>query len=211
MAGDSQEKEIALSTSLSLGEASEQRRRIILAAARLFCRQGYDRTTVRELAADVGMQSGNLFYHFKNKDDVLEAVMREGVLLATEAADRALAMAGSAQERLRGLFHAHIQTLLGPGHEALQVMLYEWRRLPPEQHQRLVALRDAYEERWQAVLDAAAEEGLCPRDTRLFRRYVLGALNWSMEWFRAGGGMEPSDLADRFLRFTLEGRTWTSP
>ena len=211
MMDDSKMKEPALSASASLGEASEQRRRIILAAARLFCRQGYDRTTVRELAADVGMQSGNLFYHFKNKDEVLEAVMREGVLMATEAADRALAAAGSTRERLRGLFHAHIQTLLGPGHEALQVMLYEWRRLPLQQHEPLVALRDAYEERWQAVLDAAAEEGLCPSDTRLFRRYVLGALNWSSEWFRTGGELAPSELADRFLRFALEVTAWTSP
>ncbi|MDA8345933.1 MAG: TetR/AcrR family transcriptional regulator [Thermaerobacter sp.] len=207
----SKETGSAAAASASLGEAREQRRRIILAAARLFCRLGYNRTTVRALAAEVGMQSGNLFYHFKNKDDVLEAVMREGVLLATEAADRALAAAGSTQERLRGLFRAHIQTLLGPDHEALQVMLYEWRRLPQEQHQRLVALRDAYEERWQVVLDAAAKEGLCPPDTRLFRRYLLGALNWSSEWFRASGEIEPSDLADRFLRFALEGRTWTSP
>lgn len=189
----------------------DQRRRIIQAASRLFCRLGYDRTTVRALAAEVGMQSGNLFYHFKSKDDVLEAVMREGVLQATEAADRALAAAGSARARLQALFQAHMETLLGPSHEALQVMLYEWRRLPPEQRQRLVALRDAYEARWQAVLDEAAVEGLCPTDTHLFRRYVLGALNWSSEWFHSSGGLNPAALAERFLQFTLEGRTWISP
>jgi len=51
------------------------RGRVLRAAAYLFHLQGYSRTTVREIAQVVGIQSGSLFHHFKTKEDILCAVM----------------------------------------------------------------------------------------------------------------------------------------
>ena len=63
------------------GERDDGNRRqaLISAAAQLFKRQGYDATSTREIAALVGMQSGSPFYHFGNKQDLLLAVMVEGM------------------------------------------------------------------------------------------------------------------------------------
>ena len=56
-----------------------RRNELILTAARLFREQGYERTTVRELAGAVGLQSGSLFHHFRNKEEILLAVMANGI------------------------------------------------------------------------------------------------------------------------------------
>ena len=51
--------------------------RLLLGAAYLFHKQGYAKTTVRELANFIGIQSGSLFHHFTSKDDILANVMKQ--------------------------------------------------------------------------------------------------------------------------------------
>ena len=77
------------------GERDDGNRRqaLISAAAQLFKRQGYDATSTREIAAQVGMQSGSPFYHFGNKQDLLLAVMVEGM---KQAIARQMAACGHA-------------------------------------------------------------------------------------------------------------------
>jgi AcrR family transcriptional regulator len=55
--------------------------KLMRAAAHLFKTRGYERTTVRELGAAVGIQSGSLFHHFKSKDDILLSVMEETIII----------------------------------------------------------------------------------------------------------------------------------
>src|SRR5215204_5262941 len=61
-----------------------RRRALILGAARLFRRQGFDATSTRDIAAAAGMQSGSPFYHFKSKQALLFAVMEEGMRSALD-------------------------------------------------------------------------------------------------------------------------------
>ena len=185
-------------------EPASRRKEIVEAAARLFCQRGYQHTSVRDLAEAVGMQSGSLFYYFKSKEELLVAVMEEGIRRAEAGVEQALALARTPRERLRSLFAGHLEALLGEAREPMAVLLYEWQNLSAGAQARVVELRDAYERRWQVVLDEAAAAGLIPRDTRLWRRYVLGALNWTSVWYRSGGELGVRELADRFLGFALK-------
>ena len=56
------------------------RGRLLLGAAYLFYKQGYDKTTVRQLGEFIGIQSGSLFHHFKSKDDILATVMEQTII-----------------------------------------------------------------------------------------------------------------------------------
>ena len=71
-------------------EEKSRREALIDAASHLFRSKGYERTSVRDLAQAVGMQSGSLFYHFRSKAEILEAVMAQGVGDITENARQAL-------------------------------------------------------------------------------------------------------------------------
>jgi LmbE family N-acetylglucosaminyl deacetylase len=48
---------------------------ILAAAASRFRRQGFERTSVREIAQAMGMTSGSLFYHFATKEELLVTIM----------------------------------------------------------------------------------------------------------------------------------------
>ena len=92
-----------------------RRRALILGAARLFRRKGFDATSTRDIAAAAGMQSGSPFYHFKTKQALLFAVMEEGMRSALERQRRLLAELAEAdpQEKLRRLVRNHFEVLLG--------------------------------------------------------------------------------------------------
>lgn len=53
----------------------DSRERIIIAANRLFYIKGYNQTSFADVADEVGISKGNLHYHFRSKDDLLEAII----------------------------------------------------------------------------------------------------------------------------------------
>jgi len=179
-------------------EDPARRRELVAAAARLFRRYGYERTTAREIARTFGVQSGSIFYHFESKEALLVAVMLEGMRQFVEAARGPLANARTPLERLRALFYGHLVALHGGGDEQA-VVIQEWRSLSAKPRKRVVALRDEVEAMWREVLDEAAAAGLVTGDLRLLRLAMLGALNWTLQWYQRDGPLGVRELADGLL------------
>lgn len=164
-----------------------RRRKLILGAARLFRRKGFDGTSTRDIAAAAGMQSGSPFYHFESKQALLFAVMEQGMRHAVERQEQAIAAAGMDRlrppEQLRLLVRNHFEILLGPGSDFIPVMLYEARSITARQHAALSELRSTYEADWEPVLQALHASGRLKADVKLARLMIFGALNWSVQWF----------------------------
>jgi len=173
-----------------------RRRKLILGAARLFRRKGFDATSTRDIASAAGMQSGSPFYHFKSKQALLFAVMEEGMRSALErqgeALRRAEAQAPDSAGRLRLLIRNHFEVLLGAGSDYIPVMLYEARSITTRQRTVLAALQGEYEAPWLPVLEALRADGRLQADVRLARLLIFGALNWSVQWYdrRKGAGLD---------------------
>ncbi|WP_226576265.1 TetR/AcrR family transcriptional regulator [Acuticoccus sediminis] len=55
--------------------AQDTREQIVEAADRLFYEQGFDTTSFADIASVVGLSRGNFYYHFKTKDEILDAVI----------------------------------------------------------------------------------------------------------------------------------------
>lgn len=162
-----------------------RRRALILGAARLFRRKGFDATSTRDIAAAAGMQSGSPFYHFKTKQALLFAVMEEGMRSALERQQAVVAAIDlpDAESQLRRLVRNHLEVLLGTGSDFYPVMLYEARSITPRQRATVSALKSEYEGVWDPVLRALHEEGRLQADVKLARLLIFGALNWSVQWF----------------------------
>ena len=56
-------------------EAAERRNEILDVAERLFCTNGYDNTSTNDILAEIGIARGTLYYHFKSKEDILDAMI----------------------------------------------------------------------------------------------------------------------------------------
>ena len=56
-------------------EAAERRNEILDVAEWLFCTRGYDNTSTNDILAEIGIARGILYYHFKSKEDILDAMI----------------------------------------------------------------------------------------------------------------------------------------
>ncbi|WP_019143040.1 TetR/AcrR family transcriptional regulator [Noviherbaspirillum massiliense] len=184
-------------------EEDSRRSELITKSARLFREKGYEKTTVRDIAAAAGMQAGSWFYHFKTKQDILVAVMEQGMTRSLQDIEAILARGLPPRETFRQLVRTHLQTLLAPNNDFIAVLLYEGRSLDEQARTRIVALTDRYEALWDGVIEALHSSGEWPSPTRFDRLFLFGTLNWTAQWFRSGAGTSIEDLAEQAIQFLL--------
>ena len=172
-------------------------------AAHLFRNKGFERTTVRDLAGAVGIQSGSIFHHFKSKDEILQSVMEETVVYNTALLRAALADARNQRERVLALIRCELQSIMGGTGEAMGVLVYEWRSLSEGGRQYILGLRETYEQIWLDVLGEAHQAGFFQTDPFILRRFLTGALSWTATWFRPEGPMSLDQLAEQALTLVI--------
>ncbi|SFX03286.1 transcriptional regulator, TetR family [Pseudomonas sp. NFACC49-2] len=187
-----------------LTDPDSARGKLLQTAAHLFRNKGFERTTVRDLASAVGIQSGSIFHHFKSKDEILRAVMEETIRYNTALMRAALAEAGNVREQVLALIRCELQSIMGGTGEAMAVLVYEWRSLSEQGQKQVLALRDIYEDLWLEVLGQAKDAGYIRGDVFITRRFLTGALSWTTTWFRAEGSLSLDDLAEQALILVLE-------
>lgn len=182
-----------------------RREDLLRVCARLFREKGFDGTSIRDISQAAGMHSGSPFYHFKSKQEMLLAVMEQGLTEGLRHLEAVAALKRSPQERFRRLVRVHLGTLCEDGRDFIPVMLYDWRSLTPANRRRVIALKDRYDALWQKVTDDLQAQGLMPGDRQLARLFTFGVLNWTARWYRAGGRKSLDEIAGEASRFLLRG------
>ncbi len=189
------------------GPAADARRREILASAsRLFRERGLHDAGMREIAAELGMTAGNLYYYFGSKQDLLAYCQESALAELLELAERVRARPARADARLFELLAGHVR-VLNESHPGSLAHL-EVEALAPPARARLLVRRKRYERAYRELIESGAAAGVFrPADARLATLALLGAVNWTVKWFDAGGrkGVEAvaAELAELLVRGLL--------
>jgi AcrR family transcriptional regulator len=185
-------------------EETNRRAAIVRAAGRLFHEKGYSATTIRDIANAVGMRSGSPFYHFRTKHDMLRAVVLEGIGSMTEAVAKAASSGKPPRATFEAMLRAHLGQLLGEqGRDFAATLLHETRHLDPEELAEVVAFKDRYEAMWQKALQDLKRAGLIADDSQVARLFLMGALNWTVQWYRPDGPRSIGQIARQLASFLL--------
>ncbi|HYX37632.1 MAG TPA: TetR/AcrR family transcriptional regulator [Oligoflexus sp.] len=186
-----------------ISDPESPRGRIIHESSKLFAERGFEKTTVRDIAAAVGIQSGSLFHHFKVKEDILKAIMEEAVRVCIARQEEAVAGVQTPHEKLRMLIRSELETIHGPTGRSMSILVMEWRSISESNQRELLTLREHYERFWFQVLEENAE-ALAIDDVVLLRRLLSGSLSWSTYWYRNDGDTNLDQLADYCLALALK-------
>lgn len=184
------------------------RQRILEAAARMFRAKGYSGARLTEIAKLAGIQVGSLYYHFRSREALVAEVMAIGLAQTVAAYERALdalpAEADSAT-RIRTAVETHVLQLIEPG-DFPGAMLKLAGEVPPDLRDLHRAGERAYGRMWQKLLEQAHAAGVIRSDANIsvLRLLILGAMNWSIEWYRPGAGPAPA-VARQCSNFVLHG------
>ena len=160
--------------------------RIRKAALHLFARYGYAAVSMRQIAAEVGVQAGALYNYTPDKQSLLYRLMRDHMeeLLA---AQKGLPPQDCALDALRQFVGFHIRFHMQRPEEVF-IAYMELRNLTPENFAEIEALRRDYEDALQGILVAGQAEGVFAlQDAKIATLAVIAMLNGVMTWYRAGG------------------------
>jgi TetR/AcrR family transcriptional regulator, cholesterol catabolism regulator len=184
-------------------QEGNRREDLLGVCARLFREKGFDGTSIRDISRAAGMHSGSPFYHFKSKQEMLVAVMEQGLTEGLRHLEAVAALKLPPAGKFRKLVRAHLGTICEDGRDFIPVMLYDWRSLTPANRRRVIALKDRYDALWQRVTDELIAAGMMRGDPQLARLFTFGVLNWTARWYHAGGRKSLDEIAEEAASFLL--------
>jgi AcrR family transcriptional regulator len=184
---------------------SEARRlEILRAAAATFRERGFASAGMREIAEQADLSAGNLYHYFEGKNEILFFCQDRALDRMQRALEEAGKAGGSPADRLARVLEAHVVCILddlagGAAH-------LEVHALPAELRDRIVAKRDRYERAIRGLVARGIEEGeFSPGDPDLLARAMLGAVNWSAQWFRSDGRRSARSVGRHLAAYLVRG------
>jgi AcrR family transcriptional regulator len=186
------------------GRPGYDRDRVRAIAVELFNEQGYDATSVADVAQRLGLTKSALYHHFPSKDALLEVALDEALGGLEAAIDAASTLDAPAVDRLRHVIRAATDVLLAHlpsvtlllrvrGNSAVEVAALERRR--------------RFDQRVTAMVAAAQAEGDIRGDVDapVVARLLFGMINSVVEWYRPGGAIDGERLGHDILAVILDG------
>src|SRR6188474_3475242 len=125
---------------------------ILKSAAKAFRRLGYHGATVEQIAAALHMKKGNLYYYFKNKEEILFACHQYSLDRLLQLLDDIEQSDLPADEKLRRLVVAFVHTILDELHGT--ALFLELEALTPTHLKAVIVRRDMFDHGVRKVLEA---------------------------------------------------------
>jgi AcrR family transcriptional regulator len=182
-----------------------RRDRLLGAAARVFAQQGYDGTSMRDLAKASEMSLAGMYYYVRGKEDLLFQIQKACFDEVTRGAHEALGGVHGPDARLAafvrhhvGFFASHMPEMKVLAHEAESLSgapLEEIRRMKRHYVDLLVGLL--------AALDGAGPELRARRHVAAYT--LFGMMNWIYTWYDPAGPVGVTELADIITQLFLNG------
>jgi len=174
-------------------------------AAQIILRQGYDATSINDIANALGMTKAGLYHYIHGKKELLFDIMNFGL----DELDREVVTPADRftdpVERLHFIIASHAQ-LVTRGKGAITILVDEITALTPAQHRMITRRKREYFDRLRAVLDELKAEGkLQDVDTTAATFSLLGMINWLSRWFKQDGNLTQEEVAEQIAKIALHG------
>jgi AcrR family transcriptional regulator len=187
--------------------AIDSRQEILRTAARLFQQQGYDATSMNDVAAALKLSKGGLYHHFQSKDEILFDLMDHAMDITQERVINPVRDIADPEERLRMLIRLHIEVVLSVRDREITVMLHENHPLPPSLRRRINTRKKDYvhfvESLIAEVQRARQSKGTISPRAAAFA--LLGMINWIYQWYRPEGTLQEEDLVRQYTEIFFAG------
>jgi AcrR family transcriptional regulator len=187
------------------GPASGSTRvQILKSAAAAFRKLGYHGASVQQIAAALHMKKGNLYYYFRNKEEILFACHQYSLDRLMELLDEIEHSGLSPDRKLRRLIDAFVHTILDELHGT--ALFLDLEALSPAHLRTVIVRRDRFDRGVRQVLEEGMQSGaFVDGDAKLLSFAILGAVNWIPRWFDPAGAATSQEIADRFADFLVAG------
>lgn len=192
------------------GESYKARRReIVRMAAKVFDEKGYEATTLNDIAARLNTDRASLYYYVGSKEELLQAIVGEVMEENVATAERVMAEAGSAPEKIQALIEYMIASF-DRNYPHMYVYVEDLARIA---RQKSDWARDVLSKtkRFESIVVRILEEGRADGSFRsdlpnhVSALALFGMINWTHRWYKPGSQHSPKEIAETFSALFLDG------
>jgi AcrR family transcriptional regulator len=188
----------------SPGLKGHRREAILRSVANVLRNSRLSSLTIQDIADELGMTKGNLYYYFKDKQDILYQCHMRSMEISLRALEEATANGRTPPESLRILLTGHIRGILNDGFGSLlQTDLENFR---PEQRKTYIKKRDELERGVRSMIEDGVRLGEFEcANVKLVGFAILGAINWMPKWYRSNGALSSETIIEEIVNYFLRG------
>jgi AcrR family transcriptional regulator len=177
---------------------------ILKSAAAAFRKLGYHGATVEQIASALRMKKGNLYYYFRNKEEILFACHQYSLDRLLALLDEVQQSGLPAEEKLRRLIITFVHTILDELHGT--ALFLDLEALTPAHLKAVIVRRDQFDRGMRQVIEQGISSGAFGAvDAKLLSFAILGAVNWIPRWFNPEGPASSEDIGQRFADYLIGG------
>lgn len=159
---------------------------------------------MEDIADELGMAKGNLYYYFKDKQDILYQCHMRSMDISLRALEEAREKGQDPADSLRILLSGHIRGIVEDGFGV--ILRIDLENFHPEDRKRYVKNRDHLERGVRDLIEDGVRQGLFECDNvKLTGFAILGAANWISKWYRPGGTFSPDEIVRGMVDYFMRG------
>jgi AcrR family transcriptional regulator len=178
---------------------------VLRIAADKFGRQGYQATTLDEIAAAAGISRAAFYLYFSSKEELLRRMYSQVISTSQAAIEYIVAEDLPVPEKLRRIIRHQVR-YMATNIPLSQVFFSEIFNLRPELGQWVKLANRTFGELIERVVDEGVRKGeLIPLHPKRFTYALMGMCNWMHRWYRPGGEWTPDTVAEEFIRILESG------
>ncbi|HWO23930.1 MAG TPA: TetR/AcrR family transcriptional regulator [Kofleriaceae bacterium] len=181
-------------------------RQILERAARIICQQGFEATSMQEIAVACGLTKAGLYHHIKTKDALLLAIMNYGMDLFEEVVLHRVSGIADPLERLRQTMARNVELVTQDSSKEVTIILHEHQTLTGAAQREINARKKRYVRFLEDSLREASARGqIRPVDPTLAAFSFLGVVLWTYKWYRADGRISSAQLSEGVIDLFFAG------
>ena len=178
---------------------------VLQSAANIFFAKGFHATSIEDVARDVGMLKGSLYYYIKSKDDLLFQLLLAGIEDGDAFIARQIDVSGDPVEELERAIRAQIDYII-QNKVPFGLFLHEFDSLSGKRQHKLISVMSRYNARFVQLVRRGQEQGkLINGEPWLIVNGILGMCNWLYRWYDTDQVSGPEEIKQVFLRMILSG------
>lgn len=178
---------------------------ILRVAGKQFAASGFNGTSMRDIAGEIGIEAATLYAHFSGKDNLLQEICFRKSKQFMQALEEVNDLYFDAAKKLRMAIYSHVE-IITRDVDAAHVFFNEWKHLKEADLIKLKQLRHQYEQAFRQIIADGENENLFEETDKQFAVLtILSSVNWISEWYKPDGKLKPAEIADKITDFILKG------
>lgn len=185
-------------------EKELRRDRIREIAARVFAKNGFERTTIRGIAQEGGISAASIYYYFDSKEDLLYQILEDTMTTGLKLIQDIEKSDSNLKEQLIEILHVH--TLNAINFDKMKLLVHEQNCLKPLHKEALKTKQKEYLAELTMVFTALKNSGqMRDFNPKVCAFAFFGMVSWAYRWFNPSGDLSTQELAQTFARIFTQG------